>query len=67
MYSLMQILLSFKTQLAPWQVDSPEEDVVTLVVKRDSSPALEVGILTEDGGKHAAQSMSQTSPKIVQN
>ena len=67
MYNLMQILLSFKTHLAPWQADSPEEDVVTLVMKRDSSPALKVGILTEDGGKHAAQSMSKTRPKIVQN
>lgn len=31
----------------------PEEDVVSLVVEGDSSPALEVWILAEDGREHA--------------
>lgn len=31
----------------------PEEDVVPLVVKRDSASALEIWVLAEDGSKHA--------------
>ena len=44
----------------------PEKDVVTLVVKGDSSPALEIGILAEDGGKHAPQAVPKPRSKVVQ-
>lgn len=45
----------------------PEEDVVSLVVESDSSPALEVWILAEDGSKHAPQSVTQPGAKVVEN
>ena len=44
----------------------PEKDVVALVVEGDSSPALEIGVLAEDGGKHTPQAVPKPCSKVVQ-
>lgn len=45
----------------------PEEDEVSLVVESDYSPASKLGVVREEGSKHASQRVSQASGKIVQN
>ena len=44
----------------------PEKNVVPLIVEGDSSPALEVGVLAEYGGKHAPQAVPQARAKVVE-
>ena len=53
---------SFSTSQAP-----PEEDVVSLVVEGDRTAALEIGVLVEQGGKHASHTLAQTSVEVVQD
>lgn len=52
-------------QVSFQHVHLPEKDIVTLVVEGHSSPALEVGILTKYGGKHAPQPVPQPGPEVV--
>jgi len=45
----------------------PEEDEVALVMERDGSPTLEVGVLAEERSKHASHSSAETGAKVVQD
>ena len=45
----------------------PEKNIVSLIVEGDSASPFEVWVLTEDGGKHAPQSVSQACAKVIQD
>lgn len=45
----------------------PEENEVPLVVKCDDSAPNELGVVSKQGGKHAANTVSQPCVKVVEN
>ncbi len=47
--------------------NKPEKDEIALVVEGDNTPALEVGVLTEEGREHAANTTPESRAKIVEN
>ena len=45
----------------------PEEDVIALVVEGDHAAAMELRVVREEGGEHAAYRVAQARVEVVQD